>query len=107
MIPFGLLARSCWRSQINVKNADKRGLNRGVFRANSAGRWSRVTLYTKDDGPAALPATALTDAIMRTYMDAPGMSTYYLSLRADFQHEYVINLLLPLVCYVEGSLKMA
>ena len=45
--------------------------------------------------------------ITETYMDAPGMSTYYLSLRADFQHEYVLNLLLPLVCCAEGSLKMA
>jgi hypothetical protein len=45
--------------------------------------------------------------ITKTYMDAPGMSTYYLSLRADFQHEYVLNLLLPLVCCAEGSLKMA
>jgi hypothetical protein len=37
-------------------------------------------------------------------MDAPMMSTYYLPLRADFQHKYRFNLL-PLVCCVEGSLK--
>jgi len=45
--------------------------------------------------------------INRTYMDAPVMSTYYLPLRADFQHKYRFNLILPLVCYVEGSLKVA
>jgi hypothetical protein len=45
--------------------------------------------------------------IIKTYMDAPVMSTYYLPLRADFQHKYRFNLILPLVCYVEGSLKMA
>jgi hypothetical protein len=26
-------------------------------------------------------------------------------LRADFQHKFRFNLILPLVCYVEGSLK--
>jgi hypothetical protein len=36
-------------------------------------------------------------------MDAPVMSTYYLPLRADFQHKYRFNLILPLVCYVEGN----
>jgi hypothetical protein len=30
-----------------------------------------------------------------------------LYIHADFQHKYVINLLLPLVCCAEGSLKMA
>jgi hypothetical protein len=38
-------------------------------------------------------------------MDAPVMSTHYLSLRADFQHELRLILLLPLVCCAEGSLK--
>ena len=38
-------------------------------------------------------------------MDDPLMSTYYLPLRADFQHKYRFNFLLPLVCRVEGSLK--
>jgi hypothetical protein len=33
------------------------------------------------------------------------MTTYYLPLCADFQHKYRFNLILPLVCYVEGSLK--
>jgi hypothetical protein len=28
-----------------------------------------------------------------------------LYLRADFQHKFRFNLILPLVCYVEGSLK--
>jgi hypothetical protein len=45
--------------------------------------------------------------INRTYMDAPVMSTHYLLLRADFQHELRLILLLPLVCCAEGSLKMA
>jgi hypothetical protein len=40
-------------------------------------------------------------------MDAPVMSTYNLSLCADFQHKYRFNLVLPLVCCVEGSLKVA
>jgi hypothetical protein len=40
-------------------------------------------------------------------MDAPVMSTHYLSLRADFQHELRLILLLSLVCCVEGSLKVA
>jgi hypothetical protein len=38
-------------------------------------------------------------------MDAPVMSTHYLSLYADFQHELRFILLLPLVCCAEGSLK--
>jgi hypothetical protein len=38
-------------------------------------------------------------------MDAPVMSTYYLPLRANFQHKLRFNLVLPLVRYVEGSLK--
>jgi hypothetical protein len=38
-------------------------------------------------------------------MDAPVMSTHYLSLRGDFQHELRLIFLLPLVCCVEGSLK--
>jgi hypothetical protein len=33
------------------------------------------------------------------------MSTYYLLLRANFQHKYRFNLILPLVCYIEGNLK--
>ena len=40
-------------------------------------------------------------------MDAPDMSTQYLSLLADFSTNYVLNLLFPLVCCAEGSLKMA
>ena len=43
--------------------------------------------------------------ITETYMDAPVMSTHYLSLRADFQHELRLILILPLVCCAEGSLK--
>jgi hypothetical protein len=38
-------------------------------------------------------------------MDAPVKSTQYLPLRADFQHKYRRNILLPLVCCFEGSLK--
>jgi hypothetical protein len=38
-------------------------------------------------------------------MDAPVKSTQYLPLRADFQYKYRCNILLPLVCCVEGSLK--
>ncbi|MFT7261054.1 MAG: hypothetical protein ACI9MS_002928 [Glaciecola sp.] len=43
--------------------------------------------------------------ITKTYMDAPVISTHYLSLRADFQHVLRLILLLPLVCCAEGSLK--
>jgi hypothetical protein len=49
----------------------------------------------------------LEQSIIKTYMDAPVMSTYYLPLRADFQHKYRFNLILALVYYVEGSLKVA
>jgi hypothetical protein len=45
--------------------------------------------------------------INKTYMDAPVMSTYYLSLLAVFSMNDVFNLVLPLVRCVEGSLKVA
>jgi hypothetical protein len=47
----------------------------------------------------------MTKRVNNTYMDASVMSTYYLLLRANFQHKYRFNLILPLVCYIEGNLK--
>jgi hypothetical protein len=43
-----------------------------------------------------------------TYLDIYGHSrdvNVVLYLRADFQHKFRFNLILPLVCYVGGSLK--
>ena len=44
----------------------------------------------------------------RNYKDIYGRSrdvNVVLYLRADFQHKFRFNLILPLVCYVGGSLK--
>ena len=46
--------------------------------------------------------------IKTNYKDIYGRSrdvNAVLYLRADFQHKFRFNLILPLVCYVEGSLK--
>jgi hypothetical protein len=46
--------------------------------------------------------------LSRNYIDIYGRSrdvNVVLYLRADFQHKFRFNLILPLVCYVGGSLK--